>query len=99
MLGGNGIVDEYHIIRHVMNLETVNTYEGLSALVFLRFIFCPVLMSFVFQARTTFTASFSAVPSLACRLSAWIPEELSRRVNSVSNTPPHYVASRKKPLQ
>ncbi|XP_055852046.1 glutaryl-CoA dehydrogenase, mitochondrial-like [Episyrphus balteatus] len=28
MLGGNGICDEYHIIRHVMNLETVNTYEG-----------------------------------------------------------------------
>ena len=28
MLGGNGIVDEYHIIRHVCNLETVNTYEG-----------------------------------------------------------------------
>lgn len=28
MLGGNGISDEYHIIRHVMNLETVNTYEG-----------------------------------------------------------------------
>lgn len=28
MLGGNGIVDEYHIIRHVMNLEVVNTYEG-----------------------------------------------------------------------
>jgi len=28
MLGGNGIVDEYHIIRHMMNLETVNTYEG-----------------------------------------------------------------------
>jgi len=28
MHGGNGIVDEYHIIRHVMNLETVNTYEG-----------------------------------------------------------------------
>lgn len=28
MLGGNGIMDEYHIIRHVMNLETVNTYEG-----------------------------------------------------------------------
>jgi glutaryl-CoA dehydrogenase len=30
MLGGNGIVDEYHIIRHVSNLETVNTYEGTS---------------------------------------------------------------------
>jgi glutaryl-CoA dehydrogenase len=28
MLGGNGIVDEYHIIRHVCNLESVNTYEG-----------------------------------------------------------------------
>jgi glutaryl-CoA dehydrogenase len=26
--GGNGIADEYHVIRHVMNLETVNTYEG-----------------------------------------------------------------------
>lgn len=28
MLGGNGIADEYHIIRHSMNLEAVNTYEG-----------------------------------------------------------------------
>ncbi|KAI8813489.1 acyl-CoA dehydrogenase/oxidase [Cladochytrium replicatum] len=28
MLGGNGISDEYHIIRHVTNLEAVNTYEG-----------------------------------------------------------------------
>ena len=28
MLGGNGIVDEYHVIRHVLNLEAVNTYEG-----------------------------------------------------------------------
>ncbi|CAD5113571.1 DgyrCDS2735 [Dimorphilus gyrociliatus] len=28
MLGGNGIADEYHVIRHVMNLESVNTYEG-----------------------------------------------------------------------
>ena len=30
MHGANGIIDEYHIIRHVMNLETVNTYEGTS---------------------------------------------------------------------
>ncbi|KAM0683466.1 hypothetical protein MDAP_001032 [Mitosporidium daphniae] len=30
MLGGNGICDEYHIIRHVLNLEGVNTYEGTS---------------------------------------------------------------------
>ena len=26
--GGNGIADEYHVIRHMVNLETVNTYEG-----------------------------------------------------------------------
>jgi glutaryl-CoA dehydrogenase len=26
--GGNGIMDEFHVIRHVLNLETVNTYEG-----------------------------------------------------------------------
>ncbi|MBJ57612.1 MAG: hypothetical protein CMP24_05175 [Rickettsiales bacterium] len=26
--GGNGIADEYHVIRHMMNLEAVNTYEG-----------------------------------------------------------------------
>ena len=32
MLGGNGISDEYHIIRHVMNLETVNTYEGTESI-------------------------------------------------------------------
>ena len=28
MHGGNGSVDEFHVIRHVLNLETVNTYEG-----------------------------------------------------------------------
>jgi len=28
MHGGNGISDEYHVIRHLMNLESVNTYEG-----------------------------------------------------------------------
>ena len=28
MHGGNGIADEFHIIRHLLNLETVNTYEG-----------------------------------------------------------------------
>ena len=30
MLGANGLLDEYHIIRHLINLETVNTYEGTS---------------------------------------------------------------------
>ncbi|MDE2238652.1 MAG: acyl-CoA dehydrogenase, partial [Rhodospirillales bacterium] len=28
MLGVNGIADEYHVIRHMVNLESVNTYEG-----------------------------------------------------------------------
>jgi glutaryl-CoA dehydrogenase len=28
MHGGNGISDEYHVMRHLVNLETVNTYEG-----------------------------------------------------------------------
>ena len=28
MHGGNGISDEFHVMRHMMNLETVNTYEG-----------------------------------------------------------------------
>jgi glutaryl-CoA dehydrogenase len=28
MLGGNGIVDEYHIIRHVCNLETMTSFGG-----------------------------------------------------------------------
>jgi glutaryl-CoA dehydrogenase len=28
MLGGNGISDEFHVIRHMLNLESVNTYEG-----------------------------------------------------------------------
>ena len=28
MLGANGLLEEYHIIRHLINLETVKTYEG-----------------------------------------------------------------------
>ena len=32
MLGGNGISDEYHVIRHLMNLEAVNTYEGVYSM-------------------------------------------------------------------
>ena len=30
--GGNGISDEYHVIRHCMNLEAVNTYEGTESI-------------------------------------------------------------------
>src|SRR3546814_8311513 len=32
MHGGNGLADEYHVLRHVMNLEAVNPYEGTPAL-------------------------------------------------------------------
>lgn len=39
---GNGISDEYHVIRHVMNLEAVNTYEGEHSF-FGRFFFCVFL--------------------------------------------------------
>lgn len=28
ILGANGVSDEYHVIRHVLNLESVHTYEG-----------------------------------------------------------------------
>jgi glutaryl-CoA dehydrogenase len=28
MMGGNGISEDYHVLRHAINLETVNTYEG-----------------------------------------------------------------------
>ena len=28
MHGGNGVSDEFHVIRHMMNLEAVNTYDG-----------------------------------------------------------------------
>ena len=28
MLGANGLLDEYHVMRHLVNLETVKTYEG-----------------------------------------------------------------------
>lgn len=47
MLGGNGISDEYHIIRHVMNLESVNTYEG-DLIIFL-FLIVYVIIFFVFR--------------------------------------------------
>jgi glutaryl-CoA dehydrogenase len=33
MLGGNGISDEYHIIRHAMNMESVYTYEGIQRII------------------------------------------------------------------
>ncbi len=37
-LGGNGISDEYHIIRHCMNLEAVNTYEGKYIIIILSYL-------------------------------------------------------------
>ena len=38
MLGANGVCDEYHVIRHAMNLEAVNTYEGRIMQVYIK---CP----------------------------------------------------------
>lgn len=46
MLGGNGISDEYHIIRHVMNLEAVNTYEG-----WLVYIICATVTQLGFKTN------------------------------------------------
>jgi len=46
MLGANGVCDEYHVIRHAMNLEAVNTYEGRQVI--------QVFMSV--YIRETFTA-------------------------------------------
>jgi hypothetical protein len=42
--GGNGISDEFHVIRHMLNLETVNTLEGTS---------CPHLRRQIQPARGT----------------------------------------------
>jgi len=36
MLGANGVCDEYHVIRHAMNLEAVNTYEGSMMQVYMK---------------------------------------------------------------
>ena len=49
---GNGIVDEYHVIRHVMNLETVNTYEGMP---------CILIHSFVHVLHSTGTHDIHAL--------------------------------------
>ena len=48
MLGGNGIVDDYHIIRHSMNLEAVNTYEGTGNSLIVPFSRLPRFSFFVF---------------------------------------------------
>ena len=54
MLGGNGISDEYHVIRHAMNLEAVNTYEGMY-LIHIGSIFFKILVCFMFlQAKVLF---------------------------------------------
>ena len=51
---GNGISDEYHVIRHVMNLESVNTYEGnfnfKKNLQTKQLIFCRPLRSFLYYS-------------------------------------------------
>jgi hypothetical protein len=78
LMTGNGISDEYHIMRHMINLETVNTYEGRAgcyastksrtSLARDR-VKCkrltwiaPCLTTHTFQARTTSTPSFLVGP-------------------------------------
>lgn len=59
MLGGNGISDEYHIIRHVMNLEAVNTYEGkINPFAVVYCYLNLTIYSYSLQALTTFTLWF-----------------------------------------
>lgn len=53
MLGANGIADEYHVIRHVMNLESVNTYEGIEDSVIANYL--NHSMFFLLQELTTST--------------------------------------------
>jgi len=54
MLGGNGVCDEYHVIRHVMNLEAVNTYEGgftgLFTQVSVFFIYCGCIILYIIDS-------------------------------------------------
>ena len=44
MFGANGICDEYHVIRHALNLESVNTYEGCIMQVYKNIFFNVLLM-------------------------------------------------------
>ena len=46
---GNGISDEYHVIRHVMNLESVNTYEGMCTHVYLTPLLYDYLPTFLIR--------------------------------------------------
>jgi glutaryl-CoA dehydrogenase len=48
LCSGNGIVDEFHVIRHAANLETVNTYEGTGQSIPPSSPFIPHLISFFF---------------------------------------------------
>jgi glutaryl-CoA dehydrogenase len=58
MLGGNGIVDDYHIIRHVMNLETVVTYEGEYCCCLLFVVSCLLCDSYKFACRVLVDSLF-----------------------------------------
>ena len=83
MLGANGIVNEYPIIRHMLNLETVNTYEGTydvhtlilgrditGAAAFDYTLNCIVLARDVFRLRIR-----AERKSLPC----WLPSEFTSR--------------------
>ena len=62
MLGGNGISGDYHIIRHMINLETVNTYEGEAALLCRVALFaCTACSTVVVLVSHSLTCPFSLV--------------------------------------
>ena len=66
MHGGNGISDEFHVIRHVMNLEAVNTYEGthdIHALI-LGYWHTIITPPMVFAELTAAVVTFSACAAL-----------------------------------
>ena len=65
MLGANGVSDEYHVIRHVLNLESVNTYEGgwmvllLPCLLLFIYYRCSALLIILFVQTFSFVVIYT----------------------------------------
>lgn len=72
---GNGVSDEYHVIRHMMNLEAVNTYEGthdIHALILGRAITGLQAFFWLHQTKYKFT-SFLYILVILKVQNAWLP--------------------------
>ncbi len=78
MLGGNGIADEYHIIRHVMNLEAVNTYEGRHTPVDI----ASSLFSVCFKVATDKSVFEISISNFSCSY-GHLPPEVSSAERSI----------------